>query len=69
MPPANNIVRACDVIMQRHFCNVILIRRIILISRFGQNHIAVLAESNNEGEVNSKVNHTDMILSGMLAWT
>ena len=38
MPSANNVVRTCDVILQRHFCNIILIHRIILIFRFGQNH-------------------------------
>ena len=61
MPSANNVARArsyvifetsffATSILQGHFYNVILIRRIILILRFGKttgiDHIAVLADSN-----------------------
>ena len=37
LPSANNVARARS-FLQCHFCNVILIRRIILIFCFGQNH-------------------------------
>ena len=44
MPSANNVARArsyvifATSVLQHHFCNVILIHRIILIFRFSQNH-------------------------------